>query len=590
MATSPIREGNLAEIGFCEILAELCRARETGVLRLSGGGAEKSVYLQGGSIVFAASKDPDDRLGELLLNREVIRREQFDEATVRVGPGKRLGTVLVEMGILPAEDLPRWVREQVKEILFSLFSWTEGLYRFEAGPFPSDEAITLRLSTAEIFLSGLRQVQKWSVLRKGAGEIRLPYQLAQDHQEALKEVTLGGDEKRLLSLLQSKPTTMEQAALESGLSTLRVYQLFFAFRVLGVVIPHQAPVPVRTPLPKDVPMASASDAPARALPDTPPVSEVRPTESIQAVTPAKVATAKALKDTKPPAAPQPAHLTDELNLVMDEETGTGGAEVGAQTVILKMPVPQPAASRKEPAGSSASGPLESAAKVAPVISDSPAGGKQIKKEPAGSSIGEPLESAAKVAPVISDSPAGGKPVKKEPAGSSVGEPLESTVKVAPVISDSPAGGKQVKKQPAGSSSGEPLVSAAKVAPVIADSPIGGKPAKETASKGPDSTGPKTVSRPAPAIHKEVSPGNESGPVKETSPAVPNPGKRGKADFRVVRVEGERLDGNGAQQIEDLLRQWSGKGYRLAGVVPGKKEGLFGSSASCFFVFEREPQS
>jgi uncharacterized protein DUF4388 len=482
MVTSPSREGNLAEIGFCEILAELCRARETGVLRLSGGGSEKSVYLQGGSIVFAASKDPDDRLGELLLTREVIHREQLEEATLHVGPGKRLGTVLVEMGILPAEDLPRWVREQVKEILFSLFSWTEGSYRFEAGPFPSSEAITLRLSTAEIFLSGLRQVQKWSVLRKGAGEIRLPYRLSQEHQEALREVTLGGEEKRLLSLLQSKPTTMEQAALESGLSTLRVYQLFFAFRVLGVVLPYQAPAPVSTPPPRDALVANVSDAPRSAAP-----GPVQPMESVQDVAAATVASSKALESQKPPAPPLPIHLA-ERNLEMAQESGRPETEVGAQTVILKMPVPQPTAVKKRPEVPSTDGRLESAA----------------------------------------------------------------------------------------------------VAPVISDSPAGAKPSKETAPKNPDSSGSRVVSRPAPAVSKEGEAGAESYPVREISPPPPSTGKR-KADFRVVRVEGERLDGNGAHQIEDLLKHWSGKGYRLAGVVPGKKEGIFGS-ASCFFVFEREPHS
>jgi hypothetical protein len=556
MKTSPSHEGNLAEIGFCEVLAELCRVRETGVLRLSGGGAEKSVYLQDGSIVFAASKDPDDRLGELLLTREVIHREQLDEATLHVGPGKRLGTVLVEMGILPAADLPRWVREQVKEILFSLFSWTEGLYRFEAGPFPSSEAITLRLSTAEIFLSGLRQVQKWSVLRKGAGEIRLPYRLSQEHQEALREVTVGEEEKRLLSLLQSKPTTMEQAALESGLSTLRVYQLFFAFRVLGVVLPYQAPAPASTPPPRDALVANASDALRSAAPNPSAVPALQPVEGIQDAATAKVASTKAPKDSKPPVSPLPVHSADELNLEIGEEPGTGGAEVGAQTVILKIPVPQPVAVKKEPPASSTSKPLESTAQVAPVIPDSPVGGKPIKKEPAGSSTSKPLESTAPVAPLIPDSPVGGKPVNKEPAGSSASKPLESTAPVAPVISDSP---------------------------------VGGKPAKETASKSPSSIGSKTVTQPAPTIHEEVAVGNESGPVREISPPAPNPGKRGKTDFRVVRVEGEKLDGNGAHQIEDLLKHWSGKGYRLAGVVPGKKEGIFGSG-SCFFVFEREPHS
>ena len=76
----------------------------------------------------------------------------MDQASSGVAPGKRLGTILVEMGYLPAADLPRWVREQVKEIVFSLFSLGEGEFRFEPGPLTSGEVITLNIPTAEVFL------------------------------------------------------------------------------------------------------------------------------------------------------------------------------------------------------------------------------------------------------------------------------------------------------------------------------------------------------------------------------------------------------------------------------------------------------
>ena len=232
--------GSLSQTSPCEVLSLLCRSGTTGVLVLEGGGVEKSIYLQKGKIVFAASGDPDDRLGEFLLTRGVIRREQLEQVSSKIRPGKRLGTVLVESGALPAADLPRWVREQVKEIVFSVFSWGDGAFRFEEGPLPSGEVITLKISTAEIFLTGLRRVQKWSVLRKGAGEIQIPYRLVPGFRDLLKGVQLGQEEESLLLLLESGENSMEQAATKSTLTTLLVYQLFFAFRVLGILVPMEA--------------------------------------------------------------------------------------------------------------------------------------------------------------------------------------------------------------------------------------------------------------------------------------------------------------------------------------------------------------
>ena len=285
--------GNLSDRSPCEVLSALCRNGATGVLTLQGGGLEKSIYLEKGRIVFAASKDPDDRLGELLLTRGLVRREQLEEASSRVRPGKRLGTILVESGFLPAAELPRWVREQVKEIVFSVFSWGEGAHRFEAGPLPSGEVITLRISTAEIFLTGLRRVQKWSVLRKGAGEIRIPYRLAPGFRELLKDVQIGKEEESLLLLLESGESSMEQAARNSTLTTLLVYQFFFAFRVLGILLPAEGP-------------AEGIETPRRETPSaSPPAGEAPPPAAIPQVDPGAGARTVMLKVPQVSSAPVP---------------------------------------------------------------------------------------------------------------------------------------------------------------------------------------------------------------------------------------------------------------------------------------------
>jgi len=285
--------GNLSDTSPCEVLSALCRNGATGVLTLQGGGLEKSIYLEKGRIVFAASKDPDDRLGELLLTRGLVKREQLEEASSIIRPGKRLGTILVESGFLPASELPRWVREQVKEIVFSVFSWGEGAYRFEAGPLPSGEVITLRISTAEIFLAGLRRVQKWSVLRKGAGEIRIPYRLVPGFRELLKDVHLGKEEESLLLFLESGESSMEQAARNSNLTTLLVYQLFFAFRVLGILLPAEEP-------------AEGGETPRlKAASASPPAVEAPPPAPVPRVDPGAGARTMALKVPQDPTAPAP---------------------------------------------------------------------------------------------------------------------------------------------------------------------------------------------------------------------------------------------------------------------------------------------
>jgi hypothetical protein len=507
------KEGNLADSSFCEILAQLSRGHETGVLRLSGATPSKSVYLQDGKIVFASSTDPDDRLGELLLTRGIITREQLDEASKSLNPGKRLGTALVEQGFLPAEDLPKWVREQVKEILFSLFSWTEGSFVFEAGPFPSDEAITLRLSTPEIFLSGLKMVQKWSVLRKGAGEIRIPYQLSGEPRQVLKEAQLGEEEEKLLRLLESRPVTMEQAALESSLTTLRVYQLFFAFRVLAVIAPAKVPAAAkRSPVETPVPVPPATEAAAKRPPVEAPV----------AIPPAVEVAVKHPPVEVPVAMPPIARIPVAVKPVPAESVPAPVPvleEVGSQTVMLRLDdLPEPEA--LEPFVSNAAPPPAAETKVWQAVTDEPA---------------QPAKKAAVAAPV------------------SVAKPIP--------VSQSPA--------PLGARSSAALTPKAAVAAVA-----------------------PPISRPAPSAKAAApAPGPPALPTVSDAPAAAAAAaaaaKRPKPDLKVVRLDDRRLEGEGPQHLEDLVRQWIVKGYRLAGVVPSRAAGLFGSSGSTYLIFTRE---
>ena len=54
---------------------------------------------------------------------------QYLEASRLIAPGRRLGTILVELGALEPEDLIGAIEHHVKEILLDVFTWTHGRVR-----------------------------------------------------------------------------------------------------------------------------------------------------------------------------------------------------------------------------------------------------------------------------------------------------------------------------------------------------------------------------------------------------------------------------------------------------------------------------
>jgi hypothetical protein len=159
-------EGRLEDEDLPDIVQDLSRRRWTGVLRLVRKDERIGITFESGHLVFAASSNPDYRLGPRLLRRGVISLAQMERATRAKPHEKRFGTVLVEMGYLDSKELVRGVVGQTRDIILLAFQWTEGAFRLE-GPAPG-ETITLDMSTPQLILDGpprSRRGAAWSGAR-----------------------------------------------------------------------------------------------------------------------------------------------------------------------------------------------------------------------------------------------------------------------------------------------------------------------------------------------------------------------------------------------------------------------------------------
>ena len=150
--TSDVRAFPLADL-----LSMIHGAGKSGFLLLADGEQEKSVFLHRGEVVFAASNQRADRLGESLLRSGAVTLDQLEQADERWRPGLRFGKVLVEIGALTPRDLWSAVKEQVEDIVRSLFSYTSGAVHFWEGEIQPDNIVRLALPTRRLIGEGLKR-------------------------------------------------------------------------------------------------------------------------------------------------------------------------------------------------------------------------------------------------------------------------------------------------------------------------------------------------------------------------------------------------------------------------------------------------
>jgi hypothetical protein len=226
--------GSLAEYDFPDLIHSLFVRRWTGTVEVHRGRVDTSVQVTDGRLVFASSTNRDERLGELLLRRGKITLPQYYEASRAIRKGKRLGTVLVEQGALEPKDLVKVVVDHTREVICSVFVWTEGFYRLKEGPDPGNESITLRLSTADIIMEGIGRIQAWSRIERGVGSPDAHYVRTDDYQERLREMTLTPEKLLIVGDLGGE-RDVASICEASKLGDFEVCRTLWAFRVIGIL-------------------------------------------------------------------------------------------------------------------------------------------------------------------------------------------------------------------------------------------------------------------------------------------------------------------------------------------------------------------
>jgi hypothetical protein len=235
-------EGRLDEEDVPDLVQELSRQRWTGALRLENGRDRLGITIDAGRLVFAASSNPDYRLGPRLLRRGVITLRQLEDAGRGISPGRRLGTVLVEKGFLDPQELVRGVVDQTRDIILLAFHLTTGEYRLVEGPAPG-ESITLDMSTPQLILDGIAQIEAWSRIERGSGGLGARFASVAGTEGLFRQLTLDVDQAALLRSVKSG-RDVESLLAETMLNHFEACRSLWAFRVIGLIRRVEAATPL----------------------------------------------------------------------------------------------------------------------------------------------------------------------------------------------------------------------------------------------------------------------------------------------------------------------------------------------------------
>ncbi len=168
-----------------------------------------------------------------MLREGAITLRQLVDASSLVGPGKRLGTIFVEQGILAPKDLVRVVVDQTQEIIYGAFLWTDGEYRLQEGE-TSSESITLNINTPSMIFEGIRGIDSWTRIEHAVGGLETRYLRCPGQEATIRQMAPAPEQVAILDLLE-EVRDVEFLCARSGLPDFEACRTLCAFRVVGLI-------------------------------------------------------------------------------------------------------------------------------------------------------------------------------------------------------------------------------------------------------------------------------------------------------------------------------------------------------------------
>ena len=231
-----IQRGDLKSHPLPTLFMDLGAMRATGTLALSHDGYTRTIHFEEGRLIFAASTDPNDRLGEVLIRQGKLSFSDHQRAIKKLRPGVRLGAILVGEKIIPSEALVGAVLSQVRSIVLGCFTWERGEFEFTPRRSADKEVIRLDLEAREIVREGMFRIENAAAVMAGVGDLESGWRLTPECEARLEGWKLGDAENRILASLGETKSFAQLSTLRA-MHDFDLARFLWCLQVLGIVQP-----------------------------------------------------------------------------------------------------------------------------------------------------------------------------------------------------------------------------------------------------------------------------------------------------------------------------------------------------------------
>jgi len=236
-------KGNLRDFSTTQLLNLINLARKTGTLTIEGSEPAQMSFREG-KLIYASMGRNGNNLANMLQRAGKLsdKQVQIIESRAQNTSDKQLGHLLIQAGYVTQSDIIQSVRQHVLDVVYKLFTWAEGLFRFDANELPSADRITIPIDLESVIMEGSRRLKEWERLQEEIPDLDVSLRFTDRPDARLRNINLTVEEWRVVSFINPR-NTIRQIARANNLSDFQVRRIVYGLLQAGLVEFIQRPKP-----------------------------------------------------------------------------------------------------------------------------------------------------------------------------------------------------------------------------------------------------------------------------------------------------------------------------------------------------------
>jgi len=229
-------KGNLRDFTITQLLNLINLARKTGTLVVEGPNERVLISFREGKLAYAQAGQEDNGLVSVLFRARKLSSAQSRALKERAGnmSDKELGLLLVNANYISQQDILSSLQTYFVGIVNRLFTWVEGLFRFENDLLPPDDKITVRIGLENIIIEGSRRLREWEQLQDEIPNLDMSLKFAERPGANIRNFNLSVEEWRVVSYINPK-NSIRQIARATKMSDLEIRRIVYGLLQAGLV-------------------------------------------------------------------------------------------------------------------------------------------------------------------------------------------------------------------------------------------------------------------------------------------------------------------------------------------------------------------